>query len=98
MGKLFAETLKRIRTEKGLSQRKLAERLYVSRPSVNRWENGSRLPDAAMILRLSEALGVDINILFNAAAESENAPNIIMLDDNRIILNGGLPILKEVMR
>lgn len=97
MSELFAETLKRIRTEKGLSQRELAERMYVARTSVNRWENGSRLPDAETILRLSEALGVDINILFNAAAEEDISPNVIMVDDNKIVLNGGLPILKEVL-
>ena len=97
MSMLFAETLKKIRTEKGLTQRELAERLYVTRTSVNRWENGTRLPDAAMILKLSEALGVDIYVLFNAAAESDCRPNVIMLDDNKIILNGGLPILEEVM-
>ena len=97
MSMLFAETLKKIRTEKGLSQRELAERLYVARTSVNRWENGSRLPDASMLLRLSEALGVDINILFSAASEDDAPPRVIMVDDNRIVLNGGLPIIKEVM-
>ena len=97
MNKLFAEALKKLRTEKGLTQRDLAEKLYVTRTTVNRWENGSRLPDAAMILKLSKALGVDINILFNAATESDSCPNVIMVDDNKIILNGGMPILKEVM-
>lgn len=97
MNMLFAETLKKLRTEKGLTQRELAQRLYVTRTSVNRWENGSRLPDAAMIVKLSETLGVDINLLFSDAAESKDTPNIIMVDDNKIILNGGLPILEEVM-
>ena len=97
MSKLFAETLKKLRTEKGISQRELAERLYVARTSVNRWENGSRLPDAAMLLRLSKALDADINVLFNAAVEGDDSPTVIMVDDNRIVLNGGLPILEEVM-
>lgn len=97
MGKLFAEALKKFRTEKGLSQRELAERLFVTRTSVNRWENGTRLPDVEMILKLSETLGVDVNTLFNAAAESESCIEIIMVDDNKIVLNGGLPILKEVL-
>ncbi len=97
MNTLFAETLKKLRTEKRLSQRELAERMYVTRTSVVRWENGSRLPDAAMILRLAEALDADINILFNAAAQSDESPNVIMVDDNKIILTGGLPILEEAM-
>lgn len=97
MGKLFAEAFKKFRTEKGLSQRELAERLFVTRTSVNRWENGTRLPDVEMILKLSETLGVDVNTLFNAAAESENRIEIIMVDDNKIVLNGGLPILMGVL-
>lgn len=97
MGKLFAEALKKFRREKGLTQRELAERMFVTRTSVNRWENGTRLPDVEMILKLSETLGVDVNTLFNAAAESENRIEIIMVDDNKIVLNGGLPILKEVL-
>ena len=95
--KTYERGLKKLRTEKGISQRELAERLYVARTSVNRWENGSRLPDAAMLLRLSKALDADINVLFNAAVEGDDSPTVIMVDDNRIVLNGGLPILEEVM-
>ena len=83
MSMLFADTLKKLRIEKGLTQLDLAEQLFVSRTSVNRWENGTRLPDAMMIVRLSEALGVGLNVLFNAAAESDGCPNVIMLDDNK---------------
>jgi len=36
MSKLFAETLKQLRTEKGLSQRELAERVFVTRSTVAR--------------------------------------------------------------
>ena len=97
MNMQFAETLKKLRTEKGLTQRDLAERLYVTRSSVNRWENGSRLPDAAMIVKLSELFDVDINVLFSAAAENSDSPNVIMVDDNKIVLNGGLQVLREAM-
>ena len=97
MSMLFAETLKKLRTEKGLSQREMAEQVYVNRSTVARWENGSRLPDAAMISRLSKCLDVDAGTLLSAAAESDDAPNVIMVDDRKIILTGGLPVLEEVM-
>lgn len=97
MSLLFADTLKKLRTEKGLSQRELAERMYVTRFAIAHWENGSRLPDAAMIYRLSEVLGVEVNVLLNAAAQSDKQPNVIMVDDNKVIINGGLPIIKELM-
>ena len=94
---LFAETLKKLRADKGLSQRELAEQIFVSRPTIARWENGSRLPDAAMIFRLAKCLGVDVNTLLSAALENDDAPNVIMVDDRKIFLAGALPILEEVM-
>lgn len=97
MSLFFSDTLRKLRTEKGLSQQELADKMYVTRSTVVRWETGSRLPDAAMISRLSEVLGVDVNMLFSAAAQSDECPNVIMVDDRKLILTGGLPILEEVM-
>lgn len=97
MNILFADTLKKLRTDKGLSQRDLAERMYVNRSTVARWESGSRLPDAVMISRLSQCLDTDVNILLSAAAKSDDAPNVIMVDDRKLFLSGALPILEEVM-
>ena len=97
MTMLFADTLKRLRTKKGLTQKELADLIYVTRPAVTHWENGSRLPDAAMITRLAEVLGVDANVLLTAAAESDERPNVIMVDDNKVILNGGLQIIEQVI-
>ena len=93
----FAETLRKLRTDKKLSQRELAERLYVTRSTIARWESGSRLPDALMITRLAKNLDTDVNILISAAVESEDAPNVIMVDDRKIFLSGALPILEEVL-
>lgn len=97
MNTLFADTLKKLRSEKGLSQIQLANLMIVNKATISRWENGSRLPDAAMITRLSEVFGVDVNVLLNAAVQSDECPNIIMVDDNKIILTGGLPILEEII-
>ena len=97
MSKYFSDTLKKLRNKKGLSQQELADKLFVTRSTVSRWESGNRLPDAVMILRLAIVLGVDGSILFTAVEQSDDCPNVIMVDDNKIILNGGLPILQEVM-
>ena len=97
MSTICAETLKSLRTEKGLTQLEMAEQLFVTRSTVARWENGSRLPDAAMINRLAKCLNVDANILLNTADQSDESPNVIMVNDRKIILTGGLPVLEEVM-
>ena len=97
MNMLFADTMKKLREEKGLSQNEIAKRMYVTRTAVSRWESGHRLPDAAMITRLSDVLGVDVNILISAAAQSDEIPIVIMVDDNKVFLNDGMPIIEEVL-
>jgi len=93
----FSETLKKLRIKKGLSHQALADQMFVTRSTVVRWESGSRLPDAIMITRLSVILDVDVNVLLSAAAESDECPNVILVDDRKLILTGGLPVLEKVM-
>lgn len=96
MNEIFAETLKRIRSENGLSQQQLADKMIVNRSTISKWEAGTRLPDASMIYRLAGLFGVDADMLFSAVSESEETPNIILVDDEEIILKGGMPVLEEV--
>jgi len=112
MNILFAEILKKLRRERELSQRELAEQMYVTRSTVARWETGSRLPDAAMISRLAGCLGTDITTLLSAAAkqseaqyapaQAQDAPflrraQVIMVDDRKIFLSGALPVLEDAL-
>ena len=96
MSVAFGDMIKQLRTEKGLSQARLAELTYVTRSTIARWETGSRMPDTVMISRLAKSLGVDAARLFSFLSAEEDTINIIMLDDESIILNGGLPVLEEV--
>lgn len=97
MNFLFAETLKKLREERELSQKQLGQQMFVNHSTIARWENASRLPDAAMILRLAKCLGVDANELLQLAAQSEDSPNVILVDDSKVILSDGLTVLEEVM-
>ena len=96
MNQTFAETIRQLRTERGLSQTQIAEQMYVTRSTVARWETGSRMPDAVMIARLAKCLGTNTEYLFGLLSDREDTPNIIMVDDEGIILSGGLPVLEEV--
>lgn len=97
MSTRFADTLRRLRNERGLTQRELAETMYVTQSTVARWENGSRLPDAVMIPSIAKYLGVDSSMLMNAMSKGGLAPNVIMVEDREIILTGSLSVLNEVM-
>ena len=97
MSKLFAETLRELRIKKGLSQRELATAMYVSQPTVARWENGSRLPNVAMVTRLAKCLDVDTSVLLDSMSENDYSPNVIMVEDRKVILTGGLSVLEQAM-
>ena len=52
-----------LRTEKGLSQEELAEKLFVTRQAVSRWENGETVPGVETLKLLSKVFDVSINTL-----------------------------------
>jgi len=56
----------RLRTEKGLSQDELAERVYVTRQAVSRWENGETIPNTETLKLLSDFFDVSINTLLGS--------------------------------
>ncbi len=59
----FGEKLKKCREEKGMTQQTLADRLYVTRQAVSRWECGARYPDLLTAKRISEELEISLDEL-----------------------------------
>ena len=97
MNTMFASTLREPREGKGLLQKELAQQLFVTPSTVARWENGTRLPDATMITRIAKCLGAEVGALFQLVNQSEDSPNVIIVDDSKAILTGALNVLGEVM-
>ena len=93
----FAEMLHKIRTDKGLSQQRLADLLFVDRSTVASWETGRRVPDAVTIRKIADSLGIDVNILMGSDDSFGEKPFVMMVDNERIILRGGKPILEQAI-
>lgn len=60
------EVLLALRTKRGFSQEELAERLFVTRQAVSRWEMGETLPGPETLQRLSALYDVSINTLLGS--------------------------------
>ena len=60
------EVIYELRTKNGLSQDELAEKVFVTRQAVSRWENGETVPNTETLKLLSELFGVSINTLLGA--------------------------------
>ena len=55
-----------MRTKNGLSQDELAEKVFVTRQAVSRWENGETVPNPDTLKLLSALFDVSINTLLGA--------------------------------
>jgi len=58
-----------LRNKAGLSQDELAEKLYVTRQAVSRWENGDTTPNVETLKLLSRLFDVSINTLLGSPRE-----------------------------
>lgn len=59
----FGENIRKAREEMGITQQTLADKLYVTRQAVSRWENGSRYPDLLTAKALAKSLDTSLDDL-----------------------------------
>ncbi|MDE7400193.1 MAG: helix-turn-helix domain-containing protein [Oscillospiraceae bacterium] len=60
------DVILKLRTQNGLSQEELAEKVYVTRQAVSRWENGETVPNTETLKLLSKLFDVSINTLLGS--------------------------------
>lgn len=77
---LFGRTLRQLRTEANISQRRLARRVPVSQASLSRYETGDQAIDPATAARLDDLLGAGGQL--HALAPSHPAPDLLSGNDN----------------
>ena len=73
--------MKKYRTEAGLSQDALAEKIFVSRQTISNWETGKNYPDINSLLRMSEVFGVSVDVLLKG--DVEEIKEMINKEDQR---------------
>lgn len=61
----LGDNIKRMREKHHLTQQMLADKLYVSRQTVCRWENGTRCPDLIMAKRIAMEFGIRLDELIS---------------------------------
>ena len=67
-----------LRTKNGLSQEELAEKVFVTRQAVSRWENGDTIPNTETLKLLSKLFDVSINTL--AISSNPNSAETVASD------------------
>lgn len=73
----FNEKIKEIRSQNNLTQEQLAEKLYVSRTAISKWESGKGYPSIDSLKEISKIFNISIDELLSSEkliniAEEEN--------------------------
>ena len=76
----FGEKIRQLREEKGMTQQTLADKLYVTRQAVSRWECGARYPDLLTAKKIAQVLEASVDELLSGEELQENIGNKSILE------------------
>lgn len=84
------KNIKKLRTEKKLTQEELAQKINVTRQAVSNWENAKTQPDLEMLISIADALQVDFEALLYGKKyikKDGNSENTKKLSGIKIVLS-----------
>ena len=84
---MLNENIKTIRKSKGLSQEELAVKLNVVRQTVSKWEQGLSVPDADMLISISEVLDTPVSTLLGENVDEKEVDELKMLSEKLEVIN-----------
>ena len=82
----FGEKLRKAREDRGMTQQSLADKIFVTRQCVSRWECGERYPDLRTVEKLSEILCISIDQLLLKNDNKEETSLMRASDDGKYLL------------
>ena len=84
---MLKENIKTIRKAKGLSQEELAIKLNVVRQTISKWEQGLSVPDAEMLISISEVLETPVSTLLGENISESKVDDIKAISEKLEIIN-----------
>ena len=76
---LTGEIIKKLREKKNITQKELADKLYISDKTVSKWETGKGFPDISLLEPLASELGISIIELIGGETIINNNKSFNML-------------------
>lgn len=95
---MLSENIRNFRKAKGLSQEELAAKLNVVRQTVSKWETGLSVPDAELLVALSEVLETPVGVLLGETAVLPETDDIKAIAEKLESINLLLARQKEMRR
>ena len=95
---MLNENIKAIRKAKGLSQQELAVKLNIVRQTVSKWEQGLSVPDADLLIALSQALETPVSTLLGETVMESEADRLKAISEKLEVINLQLAQRKTMRR
>lgn len=95
---MLKENIKTLRKQKGLSQEELSIKLNVVRQTVSKWEQGLSVPDAEMLVAISEVFDTPVNTLLGENIMEGDKNDLKEISEKLAIINSQLVQRKENKR
>ena len=95
---MLHENIKAIRTSKGLSQQELAVKLNVVRQTISKWEQGLSVPDADLLIALSDALETPVSTLLGETVTETETDGLKAISEKLEVINLQLAQRKTTRR
>ena len=95
---MLNENIKAIRKAKGLSQQELAVKLNIVRQTVSKWEQGLSVPDADLLIALSQALETPVSTLLGETVMESEADRLQAISEKLEVINLQLAQRKTMRR
>lgn len=84
---MLSENIRAVRESRGLSQEELAIELNVVRQTVSKWERGLSVPDADMLISISEALDASVGTLLGETASGPESDGLNAIAEKLEVVN-----------
>ncbi len=84
---MLKENLKSIRKSKGLSQEELAVKLNVVRQTISKWEQGLSVPDAEMLILISEVFEIPVSNLLGEEISESKVDDLKVISEKLEVIN-----------
>ena len=95
---MLKDNLKILRKNKGLSQEELSIKLHVVRQTVSKWESGLSVPDAEMLMTISEILETPVSEILGESIEEKEKNDLKVISEKLEVINEQLAMKQKQKR
>ena len=95
---MLKDNLKTLRKNKGLSQEELSIKLNVVRQTISKWETGLSVPDAEMLVTISELFETPVSEILGESIEEKETNDLKVISEKLEVINEQLSISQKQKR